>query len=182
MTGSSKGPILLLVSSCYCFWARDIVVSGTVLLKGIKAIYVRPYERGSPTLKIVLNFPFKIYYLREVYEVLVRDGTIVPKPEKNPPTVPMDYSWAQVSEELKFRGWYDAVFRLGQETHEILFEFQQTSFRVVVPFPKSLGTSDLSTSTTFQFLFSGSTLSQHRPISSHELPSLPKHQHVERGL
>lgn len=33
--------------------------------------------------------------IKEVYEVLVRDGTIVPKPEKNPPTVPMDYSWAQ---------------------------------------------------------------------------------------
>ena len=26
-------------------------------------------------------------------------------------------------EELKFRGWYDAAFRLGQETHQILFEF-----------------------------------------------------------
>lgn len=33
--------------------------------------------------------------IREVYDVLVKDGTIVPKPEKNPPTVPMDYSWAQ---------------------------------------------------------------------------------------
>lgn len=33
--------------------------------------------------------------IKEVYEVLVRDGTIVPKPEKVPPTVPMDYSWAQ---------------------------------------------------------------------------------------
>ena len=27
---------------------------------------------------------------------------------------------------FKFRGWYDAAFRLGQETHQILFEFQQT--------------------------------------------------------
>ena len=23
-------------------------------------------------------------------------------------------------------GWYDMAFRLGQETHQILFEFQQT--------------------------------------------------------
>ena len=29
-------------------------------------------------------------------------------------------------EEFKFRGWYDAALRLGQETHQILFEFQQT--------------------------------------------------------
>ena len=29
-------------------------------------------------------------------------------------------------EEFNFRGWYDAAFRLGQETHQILFEFQQT--------------------------------------------------------
>jgi len=29
-------------------------------------------------------------------------------------------------EEFKFRGWYDAAFRLGQETRQILFEFQQT--------------------------------------------------------
>ena len=27
-------------------------------------------------------------------------------------------------EEFKFRGWYDAAFRLGQETHQILFELQ----------------------------------------------------------
>ena len=31
-----------------------------------------------------------------------------------------------ICEEFKFRGWYDAAFRLGQETHQILFEFQQT--------------------------------------------------------
>ena len=31
-----------------------------------------------------------------------------------------------IFEEFKFRGWYDAAFRLGQETHQILFEFQQT--------------------------------------------------------
>ena len=41
-----------------------------------------------------------LYLFREVYDVLVKDGTIVPKPEKNPPTVPMDYSWAQVSEKI----------------------------------------------------------------------------------
>ena len=29
-------------------------------------------------------------------------------------------------EEFEFRGWYDVAFRLGQETHQILFEFQQT--------------------------------------------------------
>ena len=29
-------------------------------------------------------------------------------------------------EEFKFRGWYDVAFRLDQETHQILFEFQQT--------------------------------------------------------
>ena len=29
-------------------------------------------------------------------------------------------------EEFKFRGLYDAAFRLGQETRQILFEFQQT--------------------------------------------------------
>ena len=29
-------------------------------------------------------------------------------------------------EEFKFCGWYDVAFRLGQETHQILFEFQQT--------------------------------------------------------
>ena len=28
--------------------------------------------------------------------------------------------------EFKFRGWHVAAFRLGQETHQILFEFQQT--------------------------------------------------------
>ena len=25
-------------------------------------------------------------------------------------------------EEFNFRGWYDAAFRLGQETHQILFD------------------------------------------------------------
>ena len=32
----------------------------------------------------------------------------------------------KLAEKIKFRGWYDAAFRLGQETHQILFEFQQT--------------------------------------------------------
>jgi len=33
--------------------------------------------------------------IKQVYEKLVSDGTIIPKPEQRPPTVPMDYSWAQ---------------------------------------------------------------------------------------
>lgn len=39
---------------------------------------------------------FYISNCRSVYDKLVSDGTIVPKPEVHPPTVPMDYSWAQV--------------------------------------------------------------------------------------
>ena len=31
----------------------------------------------------------------EVYDQLVGAGLIVPQPEKDPPTVPMDYKWAQ---------------------------------------------------------------------------------------
>lgn len=34
--------------------------------------------------------------LRETYEKLVRGGVIVPKPERDPPVIPMDYKWAQV--------------------------------------------------------------------------------------
>lgn len=33
--------------------------------------------------------------IKLVYEKLVSDGTIIPKPEVRPPTVPMDYNWAQ---------------------------------------------------------------------------------------
>jgi ATP citrate (pro-S)-lyase len=33
--------------------------------------------------------------IREVYEQLVAAGLVVPKPEKEPPPLPMDYSWAQ---------------------------------------------------------------------------------------
>lgn len=33
---------------------------------------------------------------RDVYNDLVSNGTIVPKPELQPPTVPMDYAWARV--------------------------------------------------------------------------------------
>lgn len=33
--------------------------------------------------------------IRSVYENLVKQGAIVPKPEVPPPTVPMDYSWAR---------------------------------------------------------------------------------------
>lgn len=31
----------------------------------------------------------------EVYDQLVNAGVIIPQPEKEPPTVPMDYKWAQ---------------------------------------------------------------------------------------
>ena len=34
---------------------------------------------------------------RKVYEKLLADGTIVPEPERPPPTVPMDYTWARVN-------------------------------------------------------------------------------------
>ncbi|KAK3591986.1 hypothetical protein CHS0354_031493 [Potamilus streckersoni] len=33
--------------------------------------------------------------IKEVYDNLVADGIIVPKPEQAPPTVPMDFSWAR---------------------------------------------------------------------------------------
>ena len=33
--------------------------------------------------------------LAQVYQTLVKKGTIVPKPEPTPPKIPMDYSWAQ---------------------------------------------------------------------------------------
>ncbi|KZT10413.1 ATP-citrate synthase [Laetiporus sulphureus 93-53] len=33
--------------------------------------------------------------LKETYERLVANGTIVPKPEREPPVIPMDYKWAQ---------------------------------------------------------------------------------------
>lgn len=35
--------------------------------------------------------------LRSAYEDLVGKGVITPKPEPQPPTIPMDYKWAQVS-------------------------------------------------------------------------------------
>lgn len=35
--------------------------------------------------------------IQSVYEKLVKDGTVVPKPEVPPPTVPMDYNWARAS-------------------------------------------------------------------------------------
>ncbi|GLB39002.1 putative ATP citrate lyase citrate-binding [Lyophyllum shimeji] len=33
--------------------------------------------------------------LRETYQTLVKRGVIVPKPERDPPVIPMDYKWAQ---------------------------------------------------------------------------------------
>lgn len=45
---------------------------------------------------LVMYFVFCARF-REVYEQLVKDGKLVPKPDKTPPTVPMDYSWAQVT-------------------------------------------------------------------------------------
>lgn len=40
--------------------------------------------------------------LRETYEKLVGSGIIVPKPERDPPVIPMDYKWAQVRGILLF--------------------------------------------------------------------------------
>lgn len=37
-----------------------------------------------------------LYIYREVYDKLVHEGIIVPRPDETPPTVPMDYAWAQV--------------------------------------------------------------------------------------
>ena len=32
---------------------------------------------------------------REVYSQLVAAGLVVPQPERDPPSIPMDYNWAQ---------------------------------------------------------------------------------------
>jgi len=39
--------------------------------------------------------------LKDTYQRLVRNGTIVPKKEKEPPTIPMDYKWAQVRDATR---------------------------------------------------------------------------------
>lgn len=43
-----------------------------------------------------VNFTFYFHLLSKVYKQLVEKGDIVAQPEKRPPTVPMDYNWAQV--------------------------------------------------------------------------------------
>ena len=40
--------------------------------------------------------------LTETYQHLVRNGTIKPKKDKEPPTIPMDYKWAQVRDSPQF--------------------------------------------------------------------------------
>ena len=55
-------------------------------------------------------------------------------------------------EEFKFRGWYDAAFRLGQETHQILSDivFVKSGCEVRVPlfvFPVLRGTTFICTLT-----------------------------------
>jgi ATP citrate (pro-S)-lyase len=40
--------------------------------------------------------------LRETYERLLANGTIKPKPEREPPVIPMDYKWAQVRFIFRF--------------------------------------------------------------------------------
>lgn len=46
---------------------------------------------------VKLKFPILMY--RSVYDDLVGKGVIVPAMEVPPPTVPMDYSWARVSND-----------------------------------------------------------------------------------
>ena len=53
-------------------------------------------------------------------------------------------------EEFQFRGWYDAAFRPGQETHQILFEFQQTLSGMVNKFAGIRKVSDESLAASYQ--------------------------------
>jgi ATP citrate (pro-S)-lyase len=49
-------------------------------------------EAGAHVPKNFFEFGNKI---REVYESLVRAGTLIPAPEPEPPKIPMDYAWAK---------------------------------------------------------------------------------------
>jgi ATP citrate (pro-S)-lyase len=49
-------------------------------------------EAGAHVPKNFFEFGNKI---REVYESLVRAGTLIPMPEPEPPKIPMDYAWAK---------------------------------------------------------------------------------------
>src|ERR1700722_12428150 len=57
--------------------------------------------------------------LKETYEMLVGQGVIKPKPEKEPPVIPMDYKWAQVL----FHGW------LGQPLYSLFIFYFYFYFR-----------------------------------------------------
>ena len=52
-------------------------------------------------------------FLREVYEQLVAAGLVIPKPEPDPPTIPMDYSWAQVINGRIAMGMGARTFGMG---------------------------------------------------------------------
>jgi ATP citrate (pro-S)-lyase len=43
--------------------------------------------------------------LKETYDGLVASGKIVPKPEREPPVIPMDYKWAQVRADIGHHQW-----------------------------------------------------------------------------
>jgi hypothetical protein len=56
--------------------------------------------------------------LKETYESLIRNGIIVPKKEVDPPVIPMDYKWAQVSSVTCISWAHTNLPETGTRSHQ----------------------------------------------------------------
>ncbi len=76
--------------------------SGTIL--GLKSYSLERNNQIYESCFLLTIFITWCCLCSNVYKQLVKSGEIVPKPEKRPPTVPMDYNWAQVFAWLQMFG------------------------------------------------------------------------------
>ena len=112
----TKGLCMLLKRLCYPCRYSDMV-----------HLFAKPVPVLCMITNQVLDYIYQVHshrILQWTHQLLSQVKQKDSQPQSS--RVICNKKLSSTCEEFKFRGWYDAVFRLGQETHQILFEFQQT--------------------------------------------------------
>ena len=97
-TGKIKKPIVAwAIGTCAKMFTTEVQFghAGSMANSDIETADAKNAAMKAAGFVVPDTFEDLPTFIKETYDALVANGTIVPKPERDPPVIPMDYKWAQ---------------------------------------------------------------------------------------
>jgi ATP citrate (pro-S)-lyase len=103
-TGRIKKPIVTwAIGTCAKMFATDVQFGHTGSIADSEMETADAKNAVMHAAGFVIPATFKVLKAtKDTYEDLLKKGIVVRKPEMEPPVIPMDYKWAQVSLQCNF--------------------------------------------------------------------------------